>query len=249
MSKTKRNKEQIKAEIHHLVDEYAKLHFEKTPFTPGSTTIPPSGKLIDQHELHHLVEASLDGWLTAGRFNHAFEKKLAKIVGVRHAMTTNSGSSANLLAVSALTSSKLKERALRPGDEVITVAAGFPTTVNPLFYHQLVPVFVDIDPYTYNIAPEKIESAVTSKTRAIILAHTLGNPFDLDEVIRLARKHSLWVIEDSCDALGSTYKSASDTTYPPFGESRKNQSKMVGTFGDIATISFFPAHHITMGEG
>jgi CDP-6-deoxy-D-xylo-4-hexulose-3-dehydrase len=179
-----------------------------------------------------MVEASLDGWLTTGRFNAAFEKRLRDFIGVRYALTTNSGSSANLLAFAALTSPKLGDRAIQPGDEVISVAAGFPTTVNPILQYGAVPVFVDVHIPTYNIDPEKIAAAITPKTKAIMLAHTLGNPYNLDVVVALAKKHKLWLVEDCCDALGSTY-----------------QGKMVGTFGDIGTLSFYPAHHITMGEG
>ena len=201
-------------------------------FTPGTSVIPPSGKVIGAPELKNMVEASLDGWLTTGRFNEAFEKRFAEFVGVPYALTTTSGSSANLLAFTALTSHKLGARALQPGDEVITVAAGFPTTVNPMLQNGMVPVFVDVDATTYNIDPTKIEAAVSAKTKAIMVAHTLGNPFDLDAVMAVANKHNLWVIEDCCDALGSRYK-----------------GQHVGTFGHIATCSFYPAHHITMGEG
>jgi len=201
-------------------------------FTPGTTVVPPSGKVIGAPELKNMVEASLDGWLTTGRFNEAFEKRFAEFVGVPYALTTTSGSSANLLAFTALTSHKLGARALQPGDEVITVAAGFPTTVNPMLQNGMVPVFVDVDATTYNIDPTKIEAAVSAKTKAIMVAHTLGNPFDLDAVMAVANKYNLWVIEDCCDALGSRYK-----------------GQHVGTFGHIATCSFYPAHHITMGEG
>ena len=179
-----------------------------------------------------MVEASLDGWLTAGRFNKEFEKKLAKFIGIKQLITVNSGSSANLIAFSTLTSSKLKERAIKPLDEVITVAAGFPTTINPIIQFGAVPVFVDVKIPTYNIDVDAIEEAITSKTKAIMIAHTLGNPFNLRAVKSICEKNNLWLIEDSCDALGSTY-----------------ENKMVGTFGDLATLSFYPAHHITMGEG
>ena len=225
-------KDELRRQISELVDRYAALAFAEKPFTPGSTVVPPSGKVIGAPELKNLVEASLDGWLTTGRFNDAFERRLASFLGVRHALATNSGSSANLLAISALTSPQLGERALKPGDEIITVAAGFPTTVNPMLLYAMVPVFVDVDIPTYNIEPRKIEAAVSGKTRAIMLAHTLGNPFDLDEVTRIARKYKLWLIEDCCDALGSRYA-----------------DRRVGTFGDIGTLSFYPAHHIKMGEG
>jgi CDP-6-deoxy-D-xylo-4-hexulose-3-dehydrase len=179
-----------------------------------------------------MVEASLDGWLTTGRFNELFEARLAKFIGVKHLITVNSGSSANLIAFSALTSPKLGERAIKPGDEVIGVAAGFPTTVNPILQFGAVPVFVDVDIPTYNIDPAKIEAAISSKTKAIMLAHTLGNPYNLEVITALCKKYKLWLVEDCCDALGSTYA-----------------GKNVGTFGDIGTISFYPAHHITMGEG
>lgn len=226
------DKEEIKNQILQLVEQYSTLHFAPKPFAAGETTVPPSGKVLGASELKNMVEASLDGWLTSGRFNKAFEKRFAEFVGVRHALTTTSGSSANLLAFTALTSPKLGERALKPGDEVITVAASFPTTVNPILQNGMVPVFVDVDIPTYNIDPTKIEDAVSDRTRAIMIAHTLGNPFDLDAVMDIAHKHNLWVIEDCCDALGSRYK-----------------GQHVGTFGDIATCSFYPAHHITMGEG
>jgi len=214
------------------IPNLAALKYRDKPFQSGKSVIPPSGKVIGSAELTNMVEASLDGWLTTGRFNEAFEKRFADFVGVPYALTTTSGSSANLLAFTALTSHKLGNRALKPGDEVITVAAGFPTTVNPMLQNGMVPVFVDVDIPTYNIDPNKIEAAVTNRTRAIMVAHTLGNPFDLDAVMAVAKRHNLWVIEDCCDALGSRYK-----------------GQHVGTFGHIATCSFYPAHHITMGEG
>ena len=226
------NKEAIKQQIFELVEQYSALHFAQKSFQPGASVIPPSGKVIGASELKNMVDASLDGWLTTGRFNEAFEKRFAEFVGVPYALTTTSGSSANLLAFTTLTSHKLGDRALKPGDEVITVAAGFPTTVNPMLQNGMVPVFVDVDIPTYNIDPKKIDAAVTDRTRAIMVAHTLGNPFDLDAVMAIARRHDLWVIEDCCDALGSRYK-----------------GQHVGTFGHIATCSFYPAHHITMGEG
>jgi CDP-6-deoxy-D-xylo-4-hexulose-3-dehydrase len=211
---------------------YSAIAHRPMPFLPGKTPVPPSGKVIGARELELLVEASLDGWLTTGRFNDAFERKLGEYLGRRFVRTTNSGSSANLLAMTALTSHLLGDRALKPGDEVITVAAGFPTTVNPTLQNGLVPVFVDVSLPTYNIAADLIEAAVSTRTRAIMIAHTLGNPFDLDTVMEVARRHDLWVIEDCCDALGSTYR-----------------DRKVGTFGHIGTLSFYPAHHITMGEG
>ena len=214
------------------IPNLAALKYREKPFMPGISVIPPSGKVIGENELKNMVEASLDGWLTTGRFNAAFEKRFADFVGVPYALTTTSGSSANLLAFTALTSHKLGDRALKPGDEIITVAAGFPTTVNPMLQNGMVPVFVDVDIPTYNIDPKKMEAAISDRTRAIMIAHTLGNPFDLDAVMAIAHKHKLWVIEDCCDALGSRYK-----------------GKHVGTYGHIATCSFYPAHHITMGEG
>lgn len=223
---------EIREQILTLVDRYAEAAFTLKAFEPGATTVPSSGKVIGAAELKNMVEASLDGWLTTGRFNDAFEKRLAQFLGVKHVLTANSGSSANLLAFSALTSSNLGERAIKPGDEVITVAAGFPTTVNPILQYGAVPVFVDVHLPTYNIDASLIETAVSEKTRAIMLAHTLGNPYDLTEVTRIAGKYNLWLIEDCCDALGSTF-----------------DGRLVGTFGDIATLSFYPAHHITMGEG
>jgi CDP-6-deoxy-D-xylo-4-hexulose-3-dehydrase len=194
-------KEQLRTQIADLVKQYADLAYEPTSFEAGKSVVPPSGKVIGAPELQNMVEASLDGWLTTGRFNDAFEKRLTEFLGVKHALTTNSGSSANLLAFSALTSHKLGARAIMPGDEVISVAAGFPTTVNPILQFGAVPVFVDVHLPTYNIDPAKIEAAITSKTKAIMLAHTLGNPYDLDAVVALAKKHKLWLIEDCCDAL------------------------------------------------
>ncbi len=225
-------KEQLREQIAGLVKQYADLAYAPTTFEAGKNAVPPSGKVIGAKELQNMVEASLDGWLTTGRFNEAFEKRLTEFLGVKHALTTNSGSSANLLAFSALTSHKLGDRAIKPGDEVISVAAGFPTTVNPILQFGAVPVFVDVQLGTYNIEPAKIEAAITPKTKAIMLAHTLGNPYDLTTITALAKKHNLWLIEDCCDALGSTY-----------------DGKLCGTFGDIGTLSFYPAHHITMGEG
>lgn len=225
------NKEQIRESILGLVDQYASAS-QPDIFTPGVTQIPPSGKLIGVEELRNMVEASLDGWLTTGRFNNEFEKKLASFLGVKYAITVNSGSSANLVAFNTLTSPKLGERAIKKGDEVIGVAAGFPTTVNPILQFGAVPVFVDVDLHTHNIDATKIEAAIGPKTKAIMLAHSLGNPFNLDIVTALCRKYKLWLVEDCCDALGATYR-----------------GQMVGTFGDIATLSFYPAHHITMGEG
>ena len=214
------------------VGNFATNKYIASAFIPSSTVIPPSGKVVGVEELQLMVEASLDGWLTTGRFNAEFEKQLADFIGVKHLITVNSGSSANLVAFSTLTSPKLGERAIKPGDEVIGVAAGFPTTVNPILQFGAIPVFVDIDAKTHNIDASKIEAAISEKTKAIMLAHSLGNPFNLDVVTKICKKYNLWLIEDCCDALGTTYR-----------------GQMVGTFGDIATLSFYPAHHITMGEG
>ncbi|PTS87720.1 MULTISPECIES: lipopolysaccharide biosynthesis protein RfbH [unclassified Caulobacter] len=222
----------LRSQMMALAGQYADLAYAPAPFVPGVSPVPVSGKVVGAPELQNLIDSSLDLWLTTGRFNDQFEKRLADFMGVRFALTVNSGSSANLTATSALCSPMLGARALKPGDEVITCATGFPTTVNPALQNGLVPVFVDVDLPTYNIKPDLIEAAVTEKTKAIIIAHTLGNPFDLGEVMRVAEKHNLWVIEDSCDALGAKY-----------------DDKLVGTFGDIGTVSFYPAHHITMGEG
>ena len=231
-SKNILSKKDLRNKILSLVDEYAELEHVTEKFFPGETVIPASGKLIGAEELKNMVEASLDGWLTTGRFNEQFEKKLAEFIGVRHAIIVNSGSSANLVAFSALTSPKLGDRAIKQGDEVIGVAAGFPTTVNPIIQFGALPVFVDVDPLTHNIDASKIEAAISPKTKAIMLAHSLGNPFNLDVVTTICKKYNLWLVEDCCDALGATYK-----------------GQMVGTFGDIGTLSFYPAHHITMGEG
>jgi CDP-6-deoxy-D-xylo-4-hexulose-3-dehydrase len=222
----------LREQIAKLVDEYAAIALAPQPFLPGLTVVPPSGKVVGSEELKNMVEASLDGWLTTGRFNAEFEKKLAAFIGIKHLITVNSGSSANLVAFSTLTSPKLGERAIQKGDEVIGVAAGFPTTVNPILQFGAVPVFVDVDRLTHNIDATKIEAAIGPKTKAIMLAHSLGNPFNLDVVTALCKKYNLWLVEDCCDALGTTYR-----------------GQMVGTFGDIGTLSFYPAHHITMGEG
>ena len=224
--------QQLRQQIAQLVDEYAAIQYMPKAFTPGTTVVPPSGKVLDAAELKNMVEASLDGWLTTGRFNEAFEKRLAEYLGVKFLITTNSGSSANLLAFTTLTSPRLGERAIKPGDEVIGVAAGFPTTVNPILQFGAVPVFVDIDLASHNIDADKIEAAISPKTKAIMLAHSLGNPFNINVVMEICRKHGLWLIEDNCDALGSRYN-----------------GQLTGTFGDIGTLSFYPAHHITMGEG
>lgn len=223
---------EIRAAINELVKDYAAEVYQSKEFVAGESTIPPSGKVLGSAELENMVDASLDGWLTTGRFNDAFESKLADFIGVDFALSVNSGSSANLVAFSALTSPKLGQRAIKKGDEVIGVAAGFPTTVNPIVQFGAIPVFVDVDKETHNVNVDLIESAITSKTKAIMLAHTLGNPFDVAKVKTLCEKHNLWLVEDCCDALGAKF-----------------DGKMVGTFGDISTLSFYPAHHITMGEG
>jgi CDP-6-deoxy-D-xylo-4-hexulose-3-dehydrase len=218
-----------------ILDLTARYWLESSPpgaFTPGVSPIPVSGKVIDANDVSAVVDSALDAWFTTGRFGESFERNLARFVGVRSASLVNSGSSANLIALSALTSPKLGDRRLNPGDEVITVAAGFPTTVNPIFQNRMVPVFVDVTVPGYEIDVRQLDAARSDRTRAVFLAHTLGNVFDLDAVVAFTRKHNLWLIEDCCDALGSTYKGRS-----------------VGTFGDMATLSFYPAHHITTGEG
>ena len=223
--------EALRAQILALVAEYYAAAFGPREFIPGKTPVPVSGRVFDATDLQYLVEAGLDFWLTTGRFAAQFEREFAQVFGLRHAMLVNSGSSANLLALSCLTSPRL-DRGLRPGDEVITVAAGFPTTVNPIYQNRLTPVFVDVTIPTYNVDVTQLEQALSAHTRAVILAHTLGNPFDLSAVKAFVEKHGLWLIEDCCDAVGATY-----------------QGRSVGTFGDLATTSFYPAHHITMGEG
>ena len=214
-----------------VADAMASRHPEKV-FIPGESAVPVTGKVFGQEELTAAVHASLDFWLTSGPYTEKFESRFAKTVGMRHAFMVNSGSSANLLALTALTSSKLGERALKPGDEVLTVAAGFPTTVTPILQNRLIPVYVDVDLETYVANDQALEAAIGPKTKAIMMAHTLGNPFNLDLVEKLVKKHNLWVVEDSCDALGGTYR-----------------GKNLGTFGDLSTFSFYPAHHITTGEG
>ncbi len=223
---------ELRSQIAALVKQYADVAHATPAFVPGQSVVPVSGKVIGTPEVQAMVEASLDGWLTTGRFNAAFEKRLGQFLGMKHVLTVNSGSSANLVAFSTLTSPRLGDRAIQPGDEVIGVAAGFPTTVNPILQFGAVPVFVDVDLATHNIDASLIEAAITPRTRAIMLAHSLGNPFNVEVVTALCRKHQLWLVEDCCDALGATY-----------------QGRMVGSFGDIGTLSFYPAHHITMGEG
>jgi len=224
--------ELLREQIRELVTQYHAEAFPRRAFVAGESVVPVSGKVFDAEDIQHAVDASLDFWLTTGRFAEQFEREFAKVIGVRDARLVNSGSSANLVALSVLTSSTLGERRLLPGDEVITVAAGFPTTLNPIIQNNLVPVFVDVQLGTYDIDCTQLEAAVSPRTRAVIIAHTLGNPFDLDAVTDFCRKHNLWLIEDCCDAVGATYK-----------------GQGVGTFGDISTASFYPAHHITMGEG
>ena len=225
-------KEELRKAILKKVAEFHDLGFAPSEFKPGVTPIPVSGRVFDADEVATLVDASLDFWLTTGRFAQQFEKEFARFIGLRNAVLCNSGSSANLLAVSALTSPELGEKRLLPGDEVITLAAGFPTTVNPIVQNRLKLVFVDVDLRTHNVDAGLLARAVGPKTKAVILAHTLGNPFDIDEVRKITERHGLWLVEDNCDALGSTYK-----------------GRLTGTFGNLATVSFYPAHHITMGEG
>ena len=223
----------MEKELREIVKQAARKYYQEINKNKKDFDyIPASGKVLGEEELMNMIDASLDMWLTAGRFNIEFEKKLANYLGVKYALTTNSGSSANLLALTALTSYKLGEKRLQKGDEVITVASGFPTTINPIIQNNLIPVFVDCEIGTYNIDPQKIEEAISNKTKAIFVAHTLGNPYDLDKVMTVAKKYNLWVIEDSCDALGGEYN-----------------GQKLGTIGHIGTFSFYPAHHITMGEG
>ena len=222
----------LRNDILNLVESYSNTNFKEKDFIPGVSDVPVSGKVIGSSEVQNMVEASLDGWLTTGRFNSKFEEKLSNFLGIKCLLTVNSGSSANLVAFSTLTSPKLKERAICKGDEVISVAAGFPTTVNPIIQFGAIPVFIDVKIPTYNIDENLVEEAITSKTKAIMLAHTLGNPFNVKRIKEICDKYNLWLIEDSCDALGSKFENIN-----------------VGTFGDLATLSFYPAHHITMGEG
>jgi CDP-6-deoxy-D-xylo-4-hexulose-3-dehydrase len=222
----------IKSQILDLVKQYHETEHKKPKFIAGKTYVPVSGKVYDHSDMQSLVESGLDFWLTTGRFNREFEKSLAKFLGAQFALTCNSGSSANLIALTSLTSHLLKDRALKAGDEVITCATGFPTTINPILINGLTPVFLDVDIPSYNMDISKLEEAITCKTKAIMIAHTLGNPFDLEKITAIAKKHNLFLIEDTCDALGGEYN-----------------GKKVGTFGDIGTLSFYPAHHITMGEG
>ena len=224
--------EALRSTILDLVGRYHELAHVQKPFIPGSSAVPVSGRVYDSSDMKMLVDSALDFWLTTGRFNAEFESKLAKRIGVRHALTVNSGSSANLVAFSALTSPRQKGRQLKPGDEIITCATGFPTTVNPAIMWNMTPVFVDVDIPTYNIKVDAIEDAITPRTKAIMVAHTLGNPFDVKAIKEICDRRGLLLIEDCCDALGATV-----------------DGQHVGTFGDIGTLSFYPAHHITMGEG
>lgn len=223
---------ELREQILTLVSHYFDAAFPQSPFVPGKSSIPVAGRVFDSSDLQSLVKAALDFWLTSGPFTLQFEKKIADFMGLKYASLVNSGSSANLLALTALTSPSLGDRRLTPGDEVITTAAGFPTTVNPIIQNGLIPVFVDVDIPTYNIKVSQLEKALSPHTRAIMLAHTLGNPFQADKVAEFAEKNGLWLIEDCCDALGSEYK-----------------GRLVGYFGHLTTLSFYPAHHITMGEG
>ncbi len=224
--------EELKQQILSLVADYYEAEFAERTFVAGETAVPVSGRTFDAQEIINLVDSSLEFWLTTGRYAQQFERAFAKKIGVRHALLCNSGSSANLLALSSLTSPKLEDRQLHAGDEVLTVAAGFPTTVNPIVQNQLIPVFLDIELGTYNVDVGYLEEAISPKTKVIMLAHTLGNPFNVDAVLEVAQRHNLWLIEDNCDAVGSTYN-----------------GRNTGTFGHLATTSFYPAHHITMGEG
>jgi CDP-4-dehydro-6-deoxyglucose reductase, E1 len=224
--------DELRAGILKQVSEYYAAAFPEREFIPGETPVPISGKVFNAVEIQFLVDAGLDFWLTTGRYAEQFESEFARVFGLRYALLTNSGSSANLLALSCLTSPSLKAKALNPGDEVITVAAGFPTTLNPIIQNGLVPVLVDVEVPTYNVDTSQLEEALSERTRAVIFAHTLGNPYNVARVSEFVKKHDLWWIEDCCDAVGATY-----------------QNKHVGTFGDLATVSFYPAHHITMGEG
>lgn len=222
----------IKHQIHALIKEYHDEAFKQKPFIAGESSIPVSGKVFDYKEMQYITDSALDAWFTTGKFNAEFEKKLAKYINIKSVLTVNSGSSANLVAFSALTAIELGEERIKPGDEVITVAASFPTTVNPILQYGAVPVFLDVTIPQYEIDVTYLEKALSPKTKAVVIAHTMGNVFNLDVITAFCEKHNLWLMEDCCDALGSTYN-----------------GKHVGTFGDIATLSFYPAHHITMGEG
>lgn len=224
--------DQLRAKILELTAEYVAEEFTEKEFIPGESPVAVAGRVFDAADVQSLVDSSLDFWLTAGRFSRQFEREFAKFFNLRHSILVNSGSSANLIALTCLTSPSLRERQLKPGDEVITVATGFPTTVNPIIQNNLIPVFLDVDIPTYNIDVSQLDEALSNKTRAVMVAHTLGNPYNLEAVTAFCKKHNLWLVEDCCDAVGATYN-----------------GKLVGTFGDVATVSFYPAHHITMGEG
>ena len=224
--------EALRAQILDLVSRYHEVAFAPKPFVPGQTHVPYAGRVFDDEDMRYLAESTLDFWLTAGRFAQQFERDFAKFFGTRHGLLVTSGSSANLVALSCLTSPELRERQLKPGDEIITVATGFPTTVNPIIQNGLIPVFLDVEKATYNLDITHLEEALSPRTRGIMIAHTLGNPFNLGVVSAFAKEHNLWLVEDCCDAVGSTY-----------------DGKPVGTWGDLATVSFYPAHHMTMGEG
>ena len=226
------NAKEIRKEILDKVTEYYKIKFKKQEFTAGKDKVNYAGRVFDEKEIINAVDASLDFWLTEGRFSEQFSEKISDMLGVENVILTNSGSSANLLAFSALTSEKLGEKRLKPGDEVISVAAGFPSTVAPIIQYNMVPVFIDVELTTYNIDVEMVKKAITPKTRCIFIAHTLGNPFNIDAILKIANKNNLWLIEDNCDAFGSKYN-----------------GQYTGTFGHLSTISFYPAHHITTGEG
>ena len=228
----KRVDREIRNMAYDIVDKYYNMIHKEKKFIPGKTRIPHAGRVYDAEDMKALLDSCLDFWLTEGRFAKQFREEFAKFLGIKYCVLTNSGSSANLLAISALTSPELKERRLKPGDEIITVACAFPTTVGPIIQNNLIPVFLDIDVNTYNIQTDKIEGAISKKTKAIFLAHALGNPFNLAKIQEICEKYNFWLIEDSCDALGSKYN-----------------NQYTGTFGHIATFSFYPAHHITMGEG
>lgn len=247
--------------LREAVHAYCAANATQRPFVPGETPIPPSGKVVGEAETQAMVEAALDGWLTTGRFNAAFEQRLAAFVGLRHALTVNSGSSANLVAVSSLFSPMLGPAAIAAGDEIITVAAGFPTTVNPILQNGAVPVFVDVQPHTYNVDTRSLDAALSPRTRAVVLAHTLGNPYDVAAVTAFCARHNLWLVEDCCDALGAEFSLPSTAEVwlprPPTPNdpslwrvgTEAERTRHVGRFGHLATLSFYPAHHITMGEG
>jgi len=253
------NEKEIREEINKLIEKYYEIKFKNKKFNPGKDYVRYAGRVFDEKEIQNLVDASLDFWLTSGRYSEEFEMKFADFVGVEYAILTNSGSSANLLALTSLTSHLLGEKRLKAGDEVITVAAGFPTTLNPIIQNNLIPVFVDVDLATYNVNIEQLRKAISKKTKAIMIAHTLGNPFNIEEVLKIVKEYDLWLVEDCCDALGSRYLIPSSnppilqSSNPSISSITSNSSNTnsfhLGTFGHVATCSFYPAHHITMGEG